>query len=73
MGSLYPSRERKNRKDVGTVTPIARCINFDVNFSKTNWPYAIILATNLKNMCFLSSIDKTPYESMHGENATFVW
>ena len=52
----------------GTITPLARCINFDANLLKTYWPYAPNMATNLKNMCFHSVIGKTPYESMYGEN-----
>ena len=39
----------------------------DANFLKTYRPYALNMATNLKNMCFHFTIGKTPYVSLYGE------
>ena len=69
-----PQEIGKIEKVWGTITPMARCIIFDANLSKTYWPYALNNATNLKKMYFHSAIGKTPYESMYGEkpNLNFV-
>ena len=39
---------------------MARCMIFDANLSKLYWPYALNMATDLKNMCFHSAIAKHP-------------
>ena len=69
-----PQENGKIERLWGTITPMARCMIFDANLSKTYWPYALNMAANLKNMCFHSAIGKTPYESMYGEkpNLNFV-
>ena len=58
----------------GTITLLARCMIFVTNLSKNYWPYALNMATNLKNICFPSVIGKSPWESMFGEktNLNFV-
>ena len=69
-----PQENGKIERVWGTITPMAGCMIFDANLSKTFWPYALNMATNPKNMCFHSAIGKTPYESMYGEkpNRNFV-
>ena len=62
-----PQENGKIERLWGTITPMARCMIFHANLSKTYWPYAHKMAANLKNMCFHSAIGKTPYESMYGE------
>ena len=64
-----PQKNGKIERLWGTITPMARCMIFDANLSKTVCPYALKVATSLKNMCFLSAIGKTPYKSMYGEKA----
>ena len=74
METYTPQENGKIERLWGTITPMARCMIFDANLSKTYWPYALNMAANLKNMCFHSAIGKTPYESMYGEkpNLNFV-
>ena len=69
-----PQENGKIKKGWGIITPMARCMIFDANLSKTCWLCALNMATNLKMMCFHSALGKTPYESMYGEkhNLNFV-
>ena len=55
-----PQENGKIEKVWGTITPMARCMIFDANLSKTYWHYALNNATNLKKMYLHSAIGKTP-------------
>ena len=62
-----PQQNGKLERLWGTITPMTHCMICDANLSKTNWPYTLNMATNLKNMCFHSALGKTLYNSKYGE------
>ena len=54
----------KVEKNWGTVTPMARSLFEQSGLEKENWPYAINVSIEIKNFCFHSVIQKTPFEPM---------
>ena len=44
---------------------MARCLLQQSGLEKEYWPYALIMAGEIKNFCFHSGIQKTPFEAMY--------
>merc|ERR1712137_748013 len=54
--------ERKNR----TLYERVRCLLLDANLPDEFWGLALYTASDLRNMCSVSSKSKTPFEAFHG-------
>ena len=67
-----PQENGKIEKMWGPIGPMARCMIFDANLLKKFWPYALKIATNLKNVSFYSDLGKTTYECKYGEILNFI-
>ena len=53
----YTSQENgKVERNWGTITPMARCLLEQSGFEKEYWPYALNMASEIKNFCFHSGI-----------------
>ena len=44
---------------------MARCLLEQSGLEKEYWPYALNMASEIKNFCFHSGIQKTPFETMY--------
>ena len=44
---------------------MARCLLEQSGLEKEYWPYALNMASEIKNFCFHSGIRKTPFEAMY--------
>ena len=60
-----PQENGKVEKNWGTITPMSRCLLEQSGLEKEYWPYAFIMASEIKNLCFHSGIQKTPFEAMY--------
>ena len=60
-----PQENGKVERNLGTFTPMFRCFLEQSGLEKEYWPYALNMASEIKNFCFHSSIQKTPFEAMY--------
>ena len=60
-----PQENGKVERNWGTITPMARCLLEQSGLEKEYWPYALNMASEIKNFCFHSGIQKTPFEAMY--------
>ena len=60
-----PQESGKVERNWGTITPMARCLLEQSSLGKEYWPYALNMASEIKNICFHSGIKKTPFEAMY--------
>ena len=60
----------KVERNWGTITPMARCLLKQSGLEKEYWPYALFMASEIKNFCFHSGIQKTPFEQCTRRNLT---
>ena len=44
---------------------MARCLSEQSVLEKEYWPYALNMASEIKNFCFHSGIQKTPFEALY--------
>ena len=61
----YTQENRKAEGNWGTITPMGRCLLEKSALEEEYWPYAPYMASEIKNFCFHSGIQKTPYEAMY--------
>ena len=60
-----PQENGKVERNWGTITPMARCLLEQSGLEKEYWPYALNMASEIKNCCFHSGFQKTPFEAMY--------
>ena len=60
-----PQENGKVERNCGTITPRARCLLEQSGLEKEYWPYALNMASEVKNFCFHSGIQKTPFEALY--------
>ena len=60
-----PQENGKVERDWGTITPMARCLLEQSGLEKEYGPYALKMAREIKNFCFRSGIQKTPFQAMY--------
>ena len=60
-----PQENGKVERNWGTITPMARCLLEQSGLEKEYWPYELNKASEIKNFCFHSGIQKTPFEAMY--------
>ena len=60
-----PQENGKVERNWWTITPMARCLLEQSGLEKEYWPYALNMASENKNFCFHSGIQKTPFEAMY--------
>ena len=49
-----------------TLFDMARCMILESKLSKSLWPYAVMASAYIRNRCYNSRLNKTPYEAMSG-------
>ena len=62
-----PQENGKNERVLGTVTGTARCMLETAGQLKQLWPYVLATTFYVKNRCFHSAHNCTPYERFFGE------
>ena len=50
-----------------TLLEMSRCLIIDSNLPKTFWPYAVMYAARIRNVCFNNRTQCTPYQSLTGK------
>ena len=67
-----PQENGKIERVWGTVTGMARCMLETECLLKQLWPYALATSFYVKNRCFHSAHNRTPYEMFFGERPTHL-
>ena len=62
-----PQENGKIERVLGSVTEMARCMLETAGLLKQLWPYALATSFYVKNRCFHSAHNSTPYEMFFGE------
>ena len=60
-----PQENGTVERNWGTITPMARCLLEQSGLKKEYWPYALNMVSEIKNFCFHSCTQKTPFEAMY--------
>ena len=50
-----------------SIFSMARCLLLEANLPKFLWTYAVMTAVYIRNRCFNSRLEKTPYEALTGK------
>ena len=62
----YTQQENgKVERNWRTITPMGRCLLEQSGSENEYWPNTLIMASGIKNLCFHSGIQKTPFEAMY--------